>query len=115
MELITERPQWFKDALEVEHKSSKVNINGADIHFLEWGDPQNQSVIMLHGNHLHPAVTLLFTCVACVLIGCGKSTEPQGPKPGALQSYLEQNPELNEDNDQGVDSEDEFGEGDGDS
>jgi len=69
---------------------------------------------MLHGNHLHPAVTLLFTCVACVSIGCGKSTEPQGPKPGALQSYLEQNPELNGDNDQSVDSEDEFGDGDGD-
>ena len=53
MDLITDRPQWFKEALEVEHKSSKVNIDGADIHFLEWGDPQNQSVIMLHGNHAH--------------------------------------------------------------
>ena len=37
MELVTERPQWFKDALEIEHKSSTVNIDGADIHFLGMG------------------------------------------------------------------------------
>jgi|TARA_B110000914_G_scaffold217368_1_gene223391 pimeloyl-ACP methyl ester carboxylesterase len=53
MDQIIERPSWFTDALNVEHKSSKTNINGANVHFLEWGDPKNQSVIMLHGNHAH--------------------------------------------------------------
>jgi pimeloyl-ACP methyl ester carboxylesterase len=53
MDLITERPSWFTDSLNVEHKSSKININGANVHFLEWGNPSNQSVIMLHGNHAH--------------------------------------------------------------
>jgi len=53
MDQIIERPSWFTDALNVEHKSAKTNINGANVHFLEWGDPKNQSVIMLHGNHAH--------------------------------------------------------------
>ena len=53
MDLITERPGWFTEALNVEHKSSKLNINGANVHYLEWGDPNKQSVIMLHGNHAH--------------------------------------------------------------
>ena len=53
MDQIIERPSWFTDALNVEHKSTKTNINGANVHFLEWGDPKNQSVIMLHGNHAH--------------------------------------------------------------
>ena len=53
MDQIIERPSWFTDALNIEHKSTKTNINGANVHFLEWGDPKNQSVIMLHGNHAH--------------------------------------------------------------
>ena len=53
MEVIKEQPQWFKDALAVDHKSDFANIAGAKIHFMEWGDPNNPSVIMLHGNHAH--------------------------------------------------------------
>jgi len=53
MDLIIERPSWFNEALAVEHKNSKVNINGANVNYLEWGNPENQSVIMLHGNHAH--------------------------------------------------------------
>jgi hypothetical protein len=70
---------------------------------------------MLLNYYLRLSVILSFTCFVCVFIGCSKSTESQGPEPGALQSYLEQNPELNVEDDQSVDSEDEFGEGDGDS
>jgi len=53
MEVIKEQPQWFKDALAVDHKSDFADIAGAKIHFMEWGDPNNPSVIMLHGNHAH--------------------------------------------------------------
>ena len=53
MEVIKEQPQWFKDALAVDYKSDFANIAGAKIHFMEWGDPNNPSVIMLHGNHAH--------------------------------------------------------------
>ena len=53
MEIIKEQPQWFKDALAVDHKSDFADIAGAKIHFMEWGNPNNPSVIMLHGNHAH--------------------------------------------------------------
>ena len=53
MEVIKEQPQWFKDALAVDHRSDFADIAGAKIHFMEWGDPNNPSVIMLHGNHAH--------------------------------------------------------------
>lgn len=69
---------------------------------------------MLRQKYLRLSVAVLFILFAGFSIGCSKSTEPQGPEPGALQSYLEQNPELNVEDDRSVDSEDEFGDGDGD-
>lgn len=56
-----------------------------------------------------------FICTACLSFGCGKPAEPQGPAPGALQQYLDQHPELNVEDDQSIDSEDEFGDADGES
>ena len=53
MEIIKEQPQWFKDALAKEHKNDFADVAGAKIHFMEWGSPENPSVIMLHGNHAH--------------------------------------------------------------
>ncbi len=53
MEIITEKPEWFIKALTVKHKSDFVKVSGADIHYMEWGDKTNPSVIMLHGNHAH--------------------------------------------------------------
>ena len=51
MEIIKEQPQWFKDALAVDHKSDFADIAGANIHFMEWCVPNNHSLIMFHGNH----------------------------------------------------------------
>ena len=34
MEVIKEQPQWFKDALTVDHKSEFVDIAGAKINFM---------------------------------------------------------------------------------
>ncbi|HJL95939.1 MAG: hypothetical protein CL432_06675 [Acidimicrobiaceae bacterium] len=53
MELITERPEWFEEALNKQYQNKTVEINGAKIHYMEWGDPKNQSVIMLHGTNAH--------------------------------------------------------------
>ena len=53
MEIVKEQPQWFRKALEVNHKSDFAEISGAKVHFMEWGSPLNPSVIMLHGNHAH--------------------------------------------------------------
>ena len=53
MEIVKEQPQWFKDALAVDHRDDFAEVSGAKIHFMEWGSPHNPSVIMLHGNHAH--------------------------------------------------------------
>ena len=53
MERIKERPKWFIDALEADHQNGFVDVSGAKVHFMEWGDASNPSVIMLHGNHAH--------------------------------------------------------------
>ena len=53
MELITTNPDWFNQALDKEHTSKFVEVNGARIEYMEWGNPENQSVIMLHGTNAH--------------------------------------------------------------
>ena len=53
MELITTNPDWFDQALDKEHISNFVEVNGARIEYMEWGTPENQSVIMLHGTNAH--------------------------------------------------------------
>ena len=53
MELITTNPDWFNQALDKEHTSKFVEVNGAHIEYMEWGNPENQSVIMLHGTNAH--------------------------------------------------------------
>ena len=53
MELITTNPDWFNQALDKEYTSKFVEVNGARIEYMEWGNPENQSVIMLHGTNAH--------------------------------------------------------------
>ena len=53
MELITTNPDWFNQALDKEHTSKFVEVNGAQIEYMEWGNPENQRVIMLHGTNAH--------------------------------------------------------------
>ena len=53
MELITTKPDWFNQALDKEHTSKFAEVNGACIEYMEWGNPENQSVIMLHGTNAH--------------------------------------------------------------
>ena len=53
MELITTNPDWFNQALDKEHTSKFVEVNGACIEYMEWGNPETQSVIMLHGTNAH--------------------------------------------------------------
>ena len=34
MEIITERPDWFNKALEVDHASDFVDVCGAKVHYM---------------------------------------------------------------------------------
>ena len=53
MDVITEQPQWFKDALEKDHRDDFMEVDGAKIHYMEWGDKTKPPVVMVHGNHAH--------------------------------------------------------------
>ena len=53
MDVITEQPKWFKDALAKDHRDDFIEVDGAKIHFMEWGDKTKPSVVMVHGNHAH--------------------------------------------------------------
>ena len=53
MDVITEQPKWFKDALAIDHRDDFIEVDGAKIHFIEWGDKTKPPVVMVHGNHAH--------------------------------------------------------------
>ena len=46
MELITTNPDWFNQALDKEHTSKFVEVNGASIEYMEWGNPENKDEYM---------------------------------------------------------------------
>ena len=53
--------------------------------------------------------TFFFVFTALFSVGCGgRDMTPKGPEMGALESYLEEHPELMVDEDEAIDSEDEF-------
>ena len=66
MELITTNPDWFDKALNTEHKSKFVEVNGARMEYMEWGNPENQSVIMLHGT-MHMLIGLNLLEHSCLI------------------------------------------------
>ena len=53
MNKIIEQPEWFSQAIQVDHISNYVEVNGAKVHYLEWGQANPQSIIMVHGNGAH--------------------------------------------------------------
>ena len=46
-------PQWFKDALAIKPESSFVEVSGARIHYLRWGDRARPGLLLVHGNAAH--------------------------------------------------------------
>ena len=41
MEVITQQPEGFKDALAKVHRDDFIEVEGANIHFMEWGNRSN--------------------------------------------------------------------------
>ena len=52
MELISTNPDWFDQAINKEYKSKFVEVNGAKIEYMEWGDPKTKAYT-LHGTNAH--------------------------------------------------------------
>ncbi|MGI9345581.1 MAG: alpha/beta fold hydrolase [Gammaproteobacteria bacterium] len=80
-QLVTQRPPWFEQALQVPMREGWVQVGGAGVHYLEWGDPSQQDLVLLHGNNAHahwflPTGALLsdrFHCISMTFSGMGDS------------------------------------------
>jgi pimeloyl-ACP methyl ester carboxylesterase len=46
-------PRWFKDVLAIKPESSFVEVAGARIHYLRWGDRARPGLLLVHGNAAH--------------------------------------------------------------
>ena len=43
-------PKWFEKTIQNKPESKFVNVNGAEIHYLLWGDPLGQPQISKSDN-----------------------------------------------------------------
>ena len=46
-------PAWFIEALKVTRRERTTQVEGCDIHFFEWGEPSQPSIVMTHGMMAH--------------------------------------------------------------
>ena len=46
-------PAWYRHALDVPHGDSTVTVDGADIHYLTWGEPDRPGLVFVHGGAAH--------------------------------------------------------------
>ncbi len=46
-------PKWFEDAVTTEPESAFVEVEGARIHYLRWGNRKLPGLLLVHGNAAH--------------------------------------------------------------
>ena len=46
-------PAWFARAVATEPESASIDVEGAKIHFLRWGDRTKPGLLLVHGNAAH--------------------------------------------------------------
>ncbi len=46
-------PKWFADVLAQKPESRHVEVEGARIHYLRWGDRSRPGLLLVHGNAAH--------------------------------------------------------------
>lgn len=74
-------PDWFLSAIETPYASRSVEVDGARIHYQQWGKADNPSLLLVHGNGAHahwydfiaPAFSDDFNVVAINFSGMGDS------------------------------------------
>ena len=79
--IITRRPDWFKKALERPFEEKRVDVNGCEVSYMEWGDKSKPGLIFVHGNGAHgrwfhfiaPLLTHDFHVISMDLSGMGNS------------------------------------------
>lgn len=75
------RPSWFESAVANEPETRQVNVDGASINFLQWGDPVDPGLLFIHGgaahahwwSHVAPSFLTRYSAVAIDLSGHGDS------------------------------------------
>lgn len=78
---MSEVPGWFRTAVEAPRTEGNVEVNGTDIHYLEWGDRAKPGIVLVHGGsahahwwaHLAPMLAERYHPVALDLSGHGDS------------------------------------------
>lgn len=81
MSSASEVPVWFSRAIATPVKEDTVQVAGAPIHYLEWGDRDKPGIVFVHGGsahahwwtHLAPMFTERYHPVAIDLSGHGDS------------------------------------------
>lgn len=74
-------PDWFRRALADTPRDGWVEVSGARVHWLEWGDPSRNGLVLVHGGAAHahwwsflaPLFTREYHVVALDLSGHGES------------------------------------------
>jgi pimeloyl-ACP methyl ester carboxylesterase len=46
-------PQWFTDAVAITPEDAVVEVEGAKIHYVRWGDRTRPGLLLVHGNAAH--------------------------------------------------------------
>jgi len=46
-------PKWFTRTVAIEPESAFVEVEGAKIHYLRWGDRSKPGLLLVHGNAAH--------------------------------------------------------------
>lgn len=78
---MTETPSWFTAAVAVTPEHRRVEVDGASIHYLSWGDRGRPGIVFVHGgaahshwwSHIAPAFLDDHSVAAIDLSGHGES------------------------------------------
>jgi pimeloyl-ACP methyl ester carboxylesterase len=49
----TTRPAWLDRALKTPYEDAEVEVAGATVHYLRWGEPGRPGVVLIHGGGAH--------------------------------------------------------------
>ena len=51
--LLADSPDWFRRALAVPFTDEHIDVGGARIHYLAWGEPGRRGLVFVHGGGAH--------------------------------------------------------------
>ena len=51
--MISHAPAWFTNALAAPRRDHEIEVAGAPVHYMEWGDPASPGLVFVHGGAAH--------------------------------------------------------------